>query len=72
VPENQGVKMKNPFSELKTNKDILNVLRKAHLALVDIDPSYMPDEVYSKKVEYERILLQFIVLYQKQIGEVRR
>jgi len=53
--------MRNPFNgSLKTDKEIEAILRKAHLALVDIDPAFMPQEVYDKKQEYEKVLLEHI------------
>ena len=62
--------MNNPFnSALKTDLDILRILRKAHLELVEIDPSYMPDDVYEKKSEYEKILLENIWTLSKKLDK---
>ena len=53
--------MRNPFdSECKTDKEILRILIKAHLELVNIDPAYMPNDVYEKKEEYVKVLLRNI------------
>ena len=54
--------MRNPFSNIhcKTDLEILNILRKAHLSLIEIDPSCMPQDVYDAKQEYEKVLLENI------------
>ena len=61
--------MRNPFnSNCKTEEEILKILRKAHLSLVEIDASYMPVEVSDKKGTYERVLLKYIWKFQNKLA----
>lgn len=64
----EGVGMRNPFnSDCKTKKEVLKILREAHLKLVNLDPAVIPEEVYGKKCEYEKILLKYIWKFSKEV-----
>ena len=60
----------NPFQgmELKTKKDKLIILRKAHLDLPVIDNDYMPTDLYEKKMELEKLMLKYIWKWSKELN----
>lgn len=63
--------MRNPFNgmELKTERDKLKILQKAHLNLPIIDTDYMPDDLCEMRAKLEKLMLKYIWKWGKELAK---